>query len=213
MTLTVAGTVVRLGRGLDMQIRDVCAKCNAGWLSELEVAFASLVRPILLPGGEELSLDKAAQGTIAAWGIKTLFLLERGMKYTRGGAIESEDFPPYFMANLRPPPEVRIWIAEVGNARGKSLFGLKSTALYMSGLLVGRLYLLKVEKVGFLVFIPETWNRERAFTIDLGPALPNEIIQVWPESDREVHWPPPGVISEEILNGLFPLTERIDLPA
>ena len=91
-----------------------CARCNSGWMNQLEMA----TRPILTPmiRGEATALDDKSCVVVAGWAIKTAMVLE----YVNSG------IPQYYtlqerrdvMDNLIPPKTTLIWTGQyVGTVR------------------------------------------------------------------------------------------------
>lgn len=59
----------------EVVVRDVCKRCNTGWMSKLESAAKPLLSPLVL--GHPARLEMAQQVTIAHWAAKTVALIER----------------------------------------------------------------------------------------------------------------------------------------
>jgi hypothetical protein len=49
----------------DTQVRQVCGKCNSGWMSRLEAEAAPLLMPMF--EGSAIALDGTSQDTLSKW--------------------------------------------------------------------------------------------------------------------------------------------------
>jgi hypothetical protein len=78
-----AGALNRIGRAMGVSlpftrtVKDVCAACNGGWMSDLENGVKDVLRPLIR--GESSTIPIAAHGVIAAWIQKTALV---GMRVT-----------------------------------------------------------------------------------------------------------------------------------
>ena len=103
--------IKRQGHTGTRKIRNVCVKCNTGWMSNLE----EKAKPILISliFGEQFTLDFDSQLIIASWAVMTSIMGE----FTD---IKTAAIPhahrKIFMETNRPPVGWKIW---VGRYRGE----------------------------------------------------------------------------------------------
>jgi hypothetical protein len=93
----------------------LCPTCNNVRLSQLENA----VKPILAPTAAEprpTTLTAAGQKLLAAWAVKTVFLLELAIRQKFPGARPVEGYlatapeMAWMFANLEPLPRSMVWL-------------------------------------------------------------------------------------------------------
>jgi hypothetical protein len=92
------------------KIRNVCSRCNGGWMSRLETAAKPILTELIL--GRRCHLDSRAQTSIAAWTMMTSITAEYTDVPTQ--CIPAED-RHFLMANGKPHVGWRVWI---GRYRG-----------------------------------------------------------------------------------------------
>jgi hypothetical protein len=59
---------------IDLQVKQVCGKCNSGWMNHLEVESRPLLRNFF--AGNRVQLTVADQRTVSRWAIKTAMMME-----------------------------------------------------------------------------------------------------------------------------------------
>ena len=107
-------------------VRMVCAKCNNGWLSELEGAAKPIIAPLIR--GEARCLPYEDQALIAAWTCKTaLVSLLMSSDEARAGGYGVP--PPEYTAlyaqrdRMEPLPFSQYWIgSHTGDRRTSSIW-------------------------------------------------------------------------------------------
>ncbi len=62
---------------LQLVVNDVCARCNSGWLSQLETTAKPLIPPLANRTRTLAELSNDEQVVLARWGAKTAFLIHR----------------------------------------------------------------------------------------------------------------------------------------
>jgi len=190
----------------------LCNTCNNERLSRLENA----VKPILAPMARHrtlTALDLDSQRLLAAWAVKTVYLLELAIRQQYVGARLVEGYEPsiaevgWLMAQLEqrpatqiePPPRSMVWLA-CWDCRERSVvnYAPSSTTLpaRSSGEVIGQFTTLALGFAAFQVFTvdyveatqrdADVWNPRPPDSI--GPAIP----RIWPQllGAGAVSWPP-----------------------
>jgi hypothetical protein len=112
------GFVVRKSRGapanmhafnttdIYVRVRQVCAACNNGWMSDLETGMENLLTPWLRGLPTALGLEE--QQRIATWTVKTAMMLQ----FTRTGIrpIPPAHFTQLYARKTRPPDHSYVFI-------------------------------------------------------------------------------------------------------
>lgn len=184
--------------GPRFKVKNVCKGCNGGWMSDLEAAvrrpMGCLIHDISIP----LSPDD--QHALAMWCCKTAMVIE-GAKQDKNKFYSDAE-----LKNLRAhkaiPPDTLVWVGRCAqsyllhaearklNVR-RQVQGIQvtdgcSTTFVMGRLILQMLSVHRVEGAGAGRLRVEIqggdWNRS--------------LVQVWPRSDKAVHWPPPQAFAE-----------------
>jgi hypothetical protein len=102
-----AGERRRITKRLDLEVKRICARCNQGWMSELETA----IKPVLVPllQGQDAILPEAGQRLLAFWTVKTASMLQFTSK--------EHPVPPDYLREVyenresrTPPRTTQIWV-------------------------------------------------------------------------------------------------------
>lgn len=88
-------------------VKRVCAKCNGGWMNDLEAATQPILRPMLKDIARPLS--KSDQATLSAWATKTAMMLEFIERDGRW-PIPSDRYH-WFYEHKEPPPGTHVFTA------------------------------------------------------------------------------------------------------
>ena len=99
------------------KIRNVCNKCNSGWMSKLEIEAKSILSSMIL--GERIILNTQAQVTISAWSVMISIIAEFTDQST--AAIPGLDRQKFFNTQL-PPEGWKIWIGRYKGIQWKQRF-------------------------------------------------------------------------------------------
>lgn len=194
----------------EIVIKRVCkARCNEGWMSDLEKTSERILRPMI--NGEETILTGPQQGIIAVWMIKCAMVLDSmypGVKFYE----ESERF--HFRKTFRPPGVLRFFL---GHYSGRDCSGFTDHRILDNGQSVpyGQSYILTMA-FGRLVLqlcntkftqlanvvgvehriIPGSWS-----TIDMAYPFPGSL-----------KWPPSGPSFNDSERRLDAFSERFRSP-
>jgi hypothetical protein len=199
------------GRSSHLRVKQVCAKCNNGWLSVLE----NTAKPVLSPMMHDLSipLSREQQWLIAVWTIKTAMVFDctnpQGRFYTKGDV-------DHLLTRFAPPLSTAIWL---GRFERSSLLTFEGR--YLSprrregGAVLDKSLVASLSMARLAIQVLSIrWDANyqpagSRVTIDLKPGPWNRsLIQIWP-TVSPVHWPPPLSISED---GLETLNQRFTNP-
>jgi hypothetical protein len=100
-------------RPFDAKAKIVCGDCNTGWMSRLE----QRAQPPLidLMGGSSWQLGRSEQQLLAAWGLKTILVLDASFACRTGVTTEQRRY----LARTGAPPTggVLLWIAPYDGAQ------------------------------------------------------------------------------------------------
>src|ERR1700679_2215251 len=87
--------------------RVVCARCNNGWMSRLEVAAKPYLSSMIRGVGRELY--EGGKEAVARWALKTAMMLDYGQE-AKFRSIPSEDYTALFQT-MGLLPDTYIWLA------------------------------------------------------------------------------------------------------
>lgn len=184
----------------------VCAKCNNGWMSDIENKAKVLLEPMFR--GARVGLDHAACATLSVWGLKTAMVLERietdgVVQYTRDECARLRQFSIV-------PARSRIWLA--ASLDDTQLYSAKthhldaeldrSASSHVStlafGTVVMQIYTLR---------LGSTPSPDVRVTTDVrrGP-WEEATSQLWPVTTSVATWPPRVALNG--VEGLDALAER-----
>lgn len=96
-----------LREAYSMTVRCVCAKCNNGWMSELESRARELFHPML--HGRGRVLHRGGQATLGAWALKTAMMFEHAQ--APGRYVIPRDEYEHLYATGEPSERILIWMA------------------------------------------------------------------------------------------------------
>ena len=186
--------VTRQGSVLTSRIREICASCNSGWMSRLEVSAQPLLERLWSSTGPRgatiLNQDEAA--LVATWATKTAWVRERALYEN----VTASVLMRRSLMDRRSPPELaRVWI---GRHSGDTNFGV----------------MLGQVEVGHQ---REAWDTDNVRHVaqcvmtfrglcvlvrtDSGEGVPpyempdSHWWRFWPQP-RPVHWPPEQVLTD-----------------
>jgi hypothetical protein len=192
---------IPVGNPLAMNVRDICATCNNGWMSELEMDAKRVLTPAIL--GEPTIIAANDQAIVAAWGHKTALVNmrvssedQRGKGY---GLPVSEYFDVFNMrASKTPPAKTQFWIGRYTGRRLRigvcvtpmevKVLGLPDSGMphaYVMTIVVGELLLQGI----------------RFTTPGLDPEVsPMEgFTRIWPATGKPMEWPSNSSVNHDKL--------------
>ena len=189
------GTLLRsrkrtIGASHAFKVPVVCAACNNGWMSQLELD----VRPHLEPmvRGEVIELDASAQEVVTRWAIKTAFMFDR---FHADEPVVPVAVLRRFYEERNPPHSTRVWLAHLAELSDAGLVGyIRASDLTTeasggvpkgvpNGLVLTLLLAHLVMQVT-VVGRPGLSREHRR-------PMPNDFLrQVWQSRDEVISWPP-----------------------
>ena len=98
----------------ERQVRNVCAGCNQGWMSDLETATEPVLTPLIL--GEERTLTAEEVDVLALWAAKTAVTTQFVMRDS--GEIPRRQAAQIF-ERQRPAAEMQVFIAQMAEPWGR----------------------------------------------------------------------------------------------
>lgn len=181
-------------------VRSLCARCNNGWMSQIETGSQTFITTMLRGHGR--TFYEHGQTVIATWLVKTA--LVAGSKIRPAAPSE---FYSQFYAARRPSANTRVWLAATPERQMHTMDfrtirvseGDKplpdQVSAFSSVISVGNF-------AGFVV----SWL-EVAPSLDQAlPAFGDALLPIWPLTSRGVAWPPKRRLD---LRGLDALAETI----
>jgi hypothetical protein len=185
---------------VSMTCKQVCAKCNNGWMHDLEQAG----RPWLVPmiRGAQVAITAEAQETIAKWAVKTAVMVH----YLHSSPRPVAPGPLRWLLEERGSPS-DVWVCLAAHSGTRWGVWCREECLSWGGPdpvsenAAGELFTLKV---GYLVLQALIWPRGRHTVVHFTEDALPFIIQIWPRSDLARVWPPDASLDDE---GLFALSE------
>lgn len=169
-------------------VNSVCARCNNGWMAELEGLAKPVLARLIRPNGPvELSQDK--QAFLTAWLWKLAIVHEHITSATYFNAAERR-----CLIRMDDPPTrgVHLWIGYYSGRNIAALRGGPSTFSAPDGRHVDA-YLLSMNLRRFAAQLL-CLRGLRGVLIRSQPQynFANYERRIWPEPDQPVHWPPPA---------------------
>ncbi len=192
--------------GLDVSVKQVCAACNEGWMSNLEEAAARVMKPLIR--GEPRILTPDDQVLLARWAAKTALVFEFAYASSAANYIPASD-RQWLRGNETPPASTTVWLA---GHTGRRIAFHRSVPFEGSP---------ADSVVGGSIGTSGTISRPEAHSTTLailhlvikvfGDSLPEErslelpavtrdvVIKIWPRQLAAVLWPPPRALDDDAL--------------
>jgi len=171
-------------RHFDVAPNSTCAKCNSGWMENIDIAAEPLVESCILERTTR-TFDAAQQGIIARWITLAAFLLEQ--------TTDDPVTPPEVLAEFRTaqtlPEGTQIWLAATGpGADGWELNAWPRPVKLDSPSFAGDGYICTflIQHLVAQAFITP-WTDRR---IALNRPDDDFVRRIWPVAEI-VTWPPP----------------------
>lgn len=170
---------------LDFKAKDICAKCNNGWMAKLETSVKPYLTSLIQGRGRDLYNEGRA--IVSFWLLKTIMMIDLAQE-AQHRSIPVEDYAELFKAQT-VLTHTYIWLA--ANSFGEGAFA-KTRSLRIKindmdaigyGATIGIGHL-----VAHVIRIPVKDGK----ILQIGGKLANALVLLWPRGDTVV-WPP-GVI-------------------
>lgn len=91
---------------LETRVKRVCAPCNSGWMSEID-AQAKKYLELMIPGQQELELDRTALGALAKWVYLKTLMYEFVQRPTQVGNVDEWH---EFYTTRTLPSNLAVWV-------------------------------------------------------------------------------------------------------
>ena len=115
VTETFAGITSKPRNVLHLVLKKaVCAKCNGGWMSDLEDDVVAAIG-FQFANAVTTRIDPSQQERIATWAIKTALLIEMHTSARGKGTYVPIDNVRWLAEHHTPPPRARVWMAGVNS--------------------------------------------------------------------------------------------------
>lgn len=206
---TVAGSLNQIGRRMGesrpfrTKVKNVCAACNNGWMSNLEGVARRVLTPLAL--GQPGRIELADQGAIATWVQKTALMamyLSSAEDREAGHGLPPSEYASLYRQrdSVEPLPNSRFWIARyTGQLRLGSVW-VTPLAVNVEGLSEPELpqgYAMTIA-VG-TVLLHGVRFTDLPFYIDV--ATKRALGEIWPATE-DVVWPVGVDVSDDDFLGL-----------
>lgn len=216
ITFSARGELHRSSAELDVKVREVCSDCNNGWLHDLEIAFRAVM---LWPmnGYGPLRMPEPVQLLVALWATKTWLLIERSMAYIRGEqpVYVGPHVFRWMRENSEPPPGMQVWIGAIDRESAVAAKAISFVATQWVGAddpPVGIAGIFSIGCVLFFVYAP-VGRPDRLpavrYALGMGGSRADFLREIWPHKVGEIVWPPPGILSADQLDEIWPSGGRI----
>jgi hypothetical protein len=178
---------------LEVTVRRVCAKCNNGWMSELEERAKPILKPLIRAGSRTLSANDA--DTVAFWCMKTALLFQLTHPDRREAP---DDHYRWVYEKGTPPPNAFIWAAGYKGTRWSSWYMHQILGLRDPGAseTTGRGYCMTVV-TGAFVFQVTGVDAIEPMEVEKASEQEPYILQLWPSKRRmAISLPPPLLLND-----------------
>lgn len=177
----------------------VCPGCNNRWMSGLEQAVRSVLRPLVLGQPVHLTIDDMA--VLAAWATKTALVYEFVQPAAEGTTASADD-RHWFAAHRAPLPHSGVWLSRYVGNRGPVFIRRNTLFLYNlddevpapepHGLVTALVYGQAALRIAVVRSRP---TYPTNFAVLRGP----QTVQLHP-AETEIEWPPAAVIDDNTLD-------------
>lgn len=192
---------------MERRVRQVCQRCNSGWMSGLEVAVAPWLTPMIL--GEQIAISREGQRILARWAIKTASM----MHYA---AQAQHEIPPARLALIKEgtslPDDSTVCVIASESAIQPLEYEIKELNLGAAedpSSTHGEQFTLSVGRVTIQVL---SIALKQPVTLHAAP-MRVQPISIWPSEQETVVWPPTDRLTDdEMVNFINRLTPSIPFP-
>jgi hypothetical protein len=185
----------RQGSTLTIKVREVCATCNHGWMSQLEKAIQPILGQLWSTSVDRLNSAQAA--TLATWAVKTAWMHERA---ANDDPTPTPEQRRQLLDSTRPPPFTSVY---AGRRTGPANFQASVVRIVLdqgprpqtpqpTGT---RRVMLAALLCNNLALLVRTDDGPHAPALAMRPDL---WLQLWPRTTRgQLPWPPPGTVTDD----------------
>jgi hypothetical protein len=187
-------STIQRGHSGAKKVPYICAGCNNGWMSRMETR----TRPILMPliQGTMHRISTFDQKYLATWAAKTAMVAE----YTMPDKIAIPDSERLWMlANLAPPPNWTIWIADYRGTKWRNLaishhMAVLPTKTTKPGEIAPNTHFTSFGIGNLFVQIVGTSTGAKFAVADDSVS---DLRRIWPANTDAISWPPIGMLNDE----------------
>lgn len=195
------------GRPFGATVGGPCARCNGGWMSDLESQASPLLRSLV--GGERATLNPVEQFLAATWAVKTMLML-RLISADNDDRELAPDMYHWIRAQRSPPSAEQVWIAAyAGEGQWPATFRYFGIAIGTPEDDAPPLPNAHASSfaVGHLAF------GLAGHRIARGPSAvaslpPDAVRPIWPAYGQDVAFPPPAWLPGDSEMGSLAMPER-----
>lgn len=192
----------RTSKDVDYIVKDICARCNSTWLSDLEVRAQALLVDRVRGNPAWLTVDDKL--TIATWAVKTAMLMIRVAR-DHSDAVPLEHYTR-FRAAQRPLPEHFVWLAGYQPRARESKCHIQTFEVNGGG----HAYYCTLQ-MGCLVL--HVFGHDLAEPQQVGPPGGESYAwQLWPEQQYDVLWPPPQAYDADTIKNVLEIQPTTSEP-
>lgn len=192
----------------ELKVRFVCARCNNGWMSQLEVRVKPIV--VALFGENQVTLNSGAQTALAVWSVKSAMVYEALSLNRSWFFTESEHRA--LRETLQPATQTSVWLAKCVGWKSAFCIAKDLTGTVENSAEKVKAYIttmgfgpLAIQVCSLKLPISDAPNI--AVTGHQNPGPWNHItLNIWPVQQEQVTWPPSIGLSSEL--GLQAFSER-----
>ena len=175
-------------------IKDVCDRCNNGWMSDSETRAQKLMSGVFQ--GRKRQLDQSGQATLAHWGTLKAMVAQRSFRGLDHGIPNLNDHYRELF-DLRPrglPDGLTVYTAQTGYSRGKGTSGFfRLTSIDLGGQggpdhVNGYVFVFTVMDLAIIGLRSLTGERVEFESFGQGPDLDQAITRIWP-TRKTFAWP------------------------
>jgi len=186
----------RQGDVTTTKIRAVCARCNNGWMNEIEGAMQRVAAPLIL--GRPATITLAMQTVIAQWLTLKVMVGEHSQR-NPAEVVIPQSARQAFKDQRIIPACIRLWIARCVSNRWRSGY-LRHSALLSDNVSIvpnnGRKN-VQTTAIGIgelfsyaMVSVSESIQLHEFFRIS------DRLVPLWPPQGGDIIWPPSTPINE-----------------
>jgi hypothetical protein len=183
----------------ELKVKFVCAACNNGWMSKLEVQVIPIVEKLF--NDNSITLDSKAQEALSSWGVKNSMVFEalrlnEPWFYTSEERLALKD-------NVQLPMRTYVWLARCVEHNGAicmatNLSGITAAPMgkatgYVTTMGFGTLA-IQVLSVRLAKWVSP--NAEMKLRMK-GGTWDDATVSIWPVQEPMITWPPSLGISGE----------------
>ena len=194
----------------NMRVRNLCQPCNNEWCNDIELEAKPLLIPMLY--ARPVTLDAAAQTSLAIWATKTMLMLQ--MTHQGNQRSIEQDAYGWFRKHRWPLSNEQIWIARyddegdwpVSYRHYGMLINKKDSIPHPPHHVNAHIASISIGHLVFLLFGHVIKDRP-SIRIKAGTPAAATLRAIWPALGDSVDFPPPGLVEGD--SGLDAMTGSI----